>query len=204
MEGCICFSAHVSQSSSNDLKIGIRRLIDKGMTKLHLILNTPGGFIQDGIYIYNMLKGLPIEVNTINHYRADLSGLMLFCAGKNRYCSDHARFILHAPKYTINSSDLFYEDYFNIKILDSIKENNLKIIEIISENSNLEEEEIIKLIRSSAILHENRALKMGIVTEIKVRRSFDKDCYIEIYDKSLPVSGWGSCSPEYEIEWKSR
>ena len=94
---------------------------------------------------------------------------------------------------------------YRAKILDSIKENNLKILEIISENSNLEEEEIIKLIRSSAILHEDRALGMGIVTEIKrVRRSFGKDCYIEIYDKSLPASGWGSCDPEYEIEWGRR
>ncbi len=66
-----------------------------GVTTAHLLLQSHGGFISDGICLYNFLSGLPIRFITYNAGAVASIAVTVFLAGKERHASSTARFMVH-------------------------------------------------------------------------------------------------------------
>ncbi len=61
----------------------------------HLLLQSHGGFISDGICLYNFLSNLPIRFVTYNAGAVASIAVTVFLSGKHRYASSTARFMVH-------------------------------------------------------------------------------------------------------------
>lgn len=61
----------------------------------HLLLQSHGGFISDGICIYNFLAKLPMRFITYNAGAVASIAVIVFLAGRQRHASATARFMIH-------------------------------------------------------------------------------------------------------------
>lgn len=66
-----------------------------GTQAAHILLQSNGGYVSDGICLYNMLTHAPIDLVMYNCGAVASIAVILFLAGKYRVASDTARFMLH-------------------------------------------------------------------------------------------------------------
>lgn len=66
-----------------------------GTQVAHILLQSNGGYVSDGICLYNMLTHAPIDLVMYNCGAVASIAVILFLAGKHRIASDTARFMLH-------------------------------------------------------------------------------------------------------------
>ncbi|HEY4264779.1 MAG TPA: ATP-dependent Clp protease proteolytic subunit [Micropepsaceae bacterium] len=61
----------------------------------HLCFSSLGGYVSDGIYLYNHIRSLPINVVIHNTGSVSSIAVTVFVAAHERYCSPHAMFMIH-------------------------------------------------------------------------------------------------------------
>ena len=185
MEGYIKFYAQVTQNSAIQLQQTVESMLRQGLTRLHLLLSTPGGSVHDGISVYNLLKGLPIEVNTYNFGSVDSIGVVIFCAGKFRFSVQHARFLLHPVAMHLLGNQSFDEPSIAEK-LNALKADQSNIAKVISSTINKSVDEVIGLIHARTTLEPEQAQAQGLVTQIKSDLLPLGANLISIYDAPQP------------------
>jgi ATP-dependent protease ClpP protease subunit len=166
MDGYIKFYAPVTSNTSIQLQRIVEQMLMQGYRRLHLLLSTPGGSVHDGISIYNLLKGLPLEVNTYNFGSVDSIGVVIFCAGGNRYSVPHARFLLHPVSMQVFGNQTFDEPLIAERI-NALKSDQSNIAKVISATINKKVDDVLQLIHGRTSLEPDKALEQGLVTEIK-------------------------------------
>lgn len=84
----------------------VKRLFDRlaemvrdGTPRLHLMIQSTGGIINDGIALYNYLKNLPIEITSYNAGTVQSIAVIVFLAAKKRCASRSATFMLHKATF---------------------------------------------------------------------------------------------------------
>ena len=65
------------------------------VTTAHILIQSNGGYVSDGICLYNYLSKLPIKIVTYNAGAVASIAVILFLSGQERYASDTARFMVH-------------------------------------------------------------------------------------------------------------
>jgi ATP-dependent Clp protease protease subunit len=95
----------------------VRRMFDAnaqmaqdGVQIAHLLLHSHGGYISDGICLYNVLSASPVRYVMYNAGVVASIAVTLFLAGERRYASETARFMIHrshaSPGSGIGADDL--------------------------------------------------------------------------------------------------
>jgi ATP-dependent protease ClpP protease subunit len=166
MTNYIKFYAAVTPNTVIQLQRQVEQLLLQGMSSLHLLLSTPGGSVHDGISVYNLLKGLPIEVNTYNFGSVDSIGVVIFCAGSNRFSVPHARFLLHPVSMQVFQTQSFDEPSIEEK-LKLLKADQSNIAKVISATILRPVDEVAGLIHNRTTLEPEKAQEKGLVTQIK-------------------------------------
>lgn len=54
-----------------------------------------GGYVADGIYLYNHIRALPLRLVAYNVGSVSSIAVAVFLAADKRYCSAHAMFMIH-------------------------------------------------------------------------------------------------------------
>ena len=80
----------------------VRRVFDAnaqmaadGVRTAHLLLHSHGGYISDGICLYNVLSASPVRYVMYNAGVVASIAVTLFLAGEQRYACETARFMIH-------------------------------------------------------------------------------------------------------------
>lgn len=95
----------------------VRRMFDAnaqmaqdGVGVAHLLLHSHGGYISDGLCLFNVLSASPVRFVMYNAGVVASIAVILFLAGERRYASDTARFMIHkshaSPGSGIGADDL--------------------------------------------------------------------------------------------------
>lgn len=61
----------------------------------HILVQSNGGYVSDGICLYNYLSKLPVRIHMYNAGAVASIAVILFLAGQKRYASQTARFMVH-------------------------------------------------------------------------------------------------------------
>ena len=69
--------------------------VNKRYDEVQLSFSSLGGYVSDGIYLYNHIRGLPINVVMHNTGSVSTIAVAVFVAAGERYCSPHAMFMIH-------------------------------------------------------------------------------------------------------------
>ncbi len=67
---------------------------------VHLLIQSTGGFVGDGIAIYNFLRNIPIEVITYNGGFIQSIAVVSFLGAKKRKASANATFMIHRASHS--------------------------------------------------------------------------------------------------------
>jgi ATP-dependent Clp protease protease subunit len=67
----------------------------RGVETAHVLVQSNGGYVSDGLCLYNFLSRSPVQFVMYNAGAVASIAVTLFLAGKRRYASETARFMMH-------------------------------------------------------------------------------------------------------------
>ena len=163
MKECyIRFLAQINNFSIEHLLKIIDAKITDGYTRIHLMINSPGGSVAHGLALYNILKSNPIEVYTYNIGSVDSIGVIVFCSGDRRFSVPNSRFLIHPVQLNAQGNYTFDEHKLNEHV-KSITIDQQNIINIIAQTTNKEPKEIEKKIHNRTTFTAEEAKKQSLV-----------------------------------------
>jgi ATP-dependent Clp protease, protease subunit len=162
----VSFSAEINASTSESLIATMANCANAGVAEVRLLLSTPGGFVMNGMNVYNFLRALPCNLVTHNVGNVDSIGNAIFLAGDERYASPHSTFMFHGVGFDTEPGHRMEEKSLRER-LEGVLADQKRIGDIINERTNLEAEQIEGLFREAQTKDAAYAVGVGIVHEIK-------------------------------------
>ena len=134
-----------------------------GVKNLHIVIQSWGGFVGDGVFLYNFLRSFPVDITLYNIGQIASAGVLAFLGAKHRKTTKNAIFMIHKSSFTspqaITSQKL--ERVQKGLILD-----DARIDDIFRERLRLPDETWVDLIHHDVNISSEDAIKFGIADEI--------------------------------------
>lgn len=73
--------------------------VNAGVKIVHLLVHSAGGGVGDAVGLYTYLHNLPLSLKTYNGGLVQSAAVLVFLAGKERYVSKAATFVLHKSTF---------------------------------------------------------------------------------------------------------
>jgi ATP-dependent Clp protease, protease subunit len=160
------FLAPVLDVSINALLSAVTQEMGHGQRDFILLISTPGGSVFHGLSAYNYLKGLPIKLTTHNFGSIDSIGVVLYCAGTERYSVPQARFLLHGVAAQFPQAAQLEEPQLEER-LKQLRSDIENISKVVSANVRKSVEEVVQAMIQRTTLNPEEAKAWGLVTDIR-------------------------------------
>ena len=161
---CISFLAPITAQTAPVLVGAISNAVNNSHDEIHLLLSTPGGSVAEGVSIYNLMRALPVDINTYNVGSVNSIGNVVFQAGKRRVSSKTSSFMFHGVGFDIQNSRLELKQ-LNEKVR-TIKNDQSQIAEIIHRHTSIEISKINKMFLEMEHVSAQEAFERGITDEV--------------------------------------
>jgi ATP-dependent Clp protease protease subunit len=89
------FTGLIESGGVSRLSAALNSAVNGSFDEVHLCFSSLGGYVADGIYLYNHIRGLPLKVIAYNTGSVSSIAVASFLAAEERYCSPHAMFMIH-------------------------------------------------------------------------------------------------------------
>lgn len=130
--------------------------------EITIMINSPGGSVQDGMCLIDIIKGLSCPVRTVCTGMAASMASLLFSVGNKREMLKSSRLMIHDPRIQQTGGTALE--------LQTISENIMKTrtmtAEILAEASGKSVKEILKLTSKDTFFTAEEAVKFGLADEI--------------------------------------
>lgn len=159
------FAGVLDQAATGRLFSAYAITSQQKVSKIHLLLQTTGGAVSEGVALYNFIRHFPIPTSIYNAGSVQSAGVLVFCGAANRYASAHATFLIHKTFLggvtTAHSGTLY-------GLADSIALDDERSLAILRDH--------VKLPDESWVAHQSnrdvsfgakQALEYGLVEEIR-------------------------------------
>ncbi len=161
------FFAPVNDVSANALMNVLDQAINKGVGEIILLISTPGGSVFHGLSLYNYLRGLPLtKLTTHNFGSVDSIGVVMYCAGKERFSSPQARFLMHGVSAGFQVPQNLEEPQLEER-LKGLRIDIENIAKVIAANTGKTPEEVVDSMLKRTTLNPDQAKDWGLVHSIK-------------------------------------
>jgi ATP-dependent protease ClpP protease subunit len=162
----VSFSAEINIKTTESLIAVMSNLVNLNVQQVYLVLNTPGGFVANGLNLYNVLRGMPFNLVTHNAGNIDSIGNVVFLAGRTRYATANATFMFHGVGFDITSNQRLEEKNLR-ELLGGVISHHRQIGTIIAQHTNLKAREIARLFREAQTKDASWAINKGIIQDIR-------------------------------------
>ena len=130
---------------------------------LSIYISSPGGNVDMAIEIYHFLRLLDCQIRTVNISCVNSASMILFAAGKERFCLPNASFYVHS--ITKKLDGIFTSDDL-IREAKEIENNTEKVAGILMESSNKNKAYWKRIMKKGCLLTSQKAEKIGLVNMI--------------------------------------
>ena len=134
------------------------------LTTAHILIQSNGGYVSDGICLYNFLSKLPLDIITYNAGAVASIAVTLFLAGRQRHASDTARFMVHKSHATASPGSR--PDALSI-IVEGLRADDMRTERILRGHVNLTQEQWQVHAYSDLHLTADQALEVGMIESIR-------------------------------------
>jgi ATP-dependent Clp protease protease subunit len=162
----ISFSAEIDVKTTESLIATLATCVNQGVQRVYLLLSTPGGSVMHGMNLYNVLRGLPIQLTIHNVGNIDSIGNAVFLAGSPRYTSPNSTFMFHGVGFDAQQGSRLEETSLRER-LDSVLADQKRIGAIIAERTRVALVDVEPLFRQAATKDATYAVRSGFVDEIR-------------------------------------
>ncbi len=152
-----------------DYQFKIKNIPQK-QRNIRILINSAGGSIDAGLSIYDTLKYVNCDITTIGLGRVASMAAILLTAGNKRYVTENTEIIIHQPLGSISgqATDI-------IIAAERIAKAKQKIIQILTEATNKNNEEIAKDIERDKAMNAEEAKQYGLIDDILTKASIGDD-----------------------------
>jgi ATP-dependent Clp protease, protease subunit len=94
------FSGPIDGQAIGRIFGGFGLATQNGVSTIHLLFQSTGGGVGDGVSLYNFFRGLPFELHIYNTGIVQSIAVAAFLGAPHRHSSEHATFLLHNSTFT--------------------------------------------------------------------------------------------------------
>lgn len=99
-EGWFTLSGDVNSDMVHRMFEAVAAMTEDGIDTAHVLLQSNGGYVSDGLCLYNFMASSPIKFVMYNAGAVASIAVVLYLAGSRRYASETARFMIHKSHAT--------------------------------------------------------------------------------------------------------
>ncbi len=162
----VSFGAVVNDKTAQQLAGHLGKFHNDGVSELVLALNTPGGSVDHGLMIYNLLRGLSMKVTTFNIGAVNSIGNAIFLAGEERFSVPTGTFLFHGVGMDLNGQ-MRLEEKNLTEHLETIRIGQQKIADVICGRTSIEPEEMDRMFYGQETKNAEFALEKGIINDVR-------------------------------------
>ena len=93
------FTGVIDSGGVSRISSALNSAVNGAYDEVHLCFSSLGGYVADGIYLYNHMRGLPLKVVAHNIGSVSSIAVAVFVGADERYCSSHAMFMIHPTAF---------------------------------------------------------------------------------------------------------
>jgi len=163
-EGWFTLSGDVNSDMVHRMFESIAHMTEDEIEVAHILIQSNGGYVSDGLCLYNYMANAPIEFVMYNAGAVASIACTVFLGGQRRYCSQTARFMVHRSHATASPGSR--PEALSI-IVEGLRADDARTEAILRQHIELTPEQWT--IHQHADLHLNSqdALAAGMVHEIR-------------------------------------
>lgn len=162
--GYFTLSGDVNSDMVRRVFNAVADITEDKLTTAHILIQSNGGYVSDGICLYNFLSKLPFDIITYNAGAVASIAVTLFLAGRHRHASDTARFMVHKSHATASPGSR--PDALSI-IVEGLRADDMRTERILRSQVNLTDEQWQVHAYSDLHLTADQALEVGMIESIR-------------------------------------
>ena len=141
----------------------ITKAIQNQVETVHLLIQSPGGNATEGVFLYNFIKCLPINVITYNSGFVGSAAVLAYLAGKKRIVCPTGTFLIHRAKS--GPGHIATSDHMH-SVAESLAIDDARAQTIFDDNIQLTEEQKKVFSNADLVLTANDSIKAKFAHEI--------------------------------------
>lgn len=89
------FTGPIEPGSATRIAAAFNAAVNDSYDEIYLCFSSTGGYVADGIYLYNHIRSLPAKVIIHNTGTVASIATAIYVAANERNCSEHGVFMMH-------------------------------------------------------------------------------------------------------------
>lgn len=89
------FTGVIDSHGVTRIAVALNEATNSGCEVIYLCMSSMGGYVADGIYLYNHIRALPPKIVIHNTGSISSIAVAVFVASEERYCSPYGTFMIH-------------------------------------------------------------------------------------------------------------
>ncbi|MET3156219.1 ATP-dependent Clp protease proteolytic subunit [Bradyrhizobium diazoefficiens] len=94
------FAGNIDQIAVQRLANAIAIASQQGMDEVHLLFQTTGGVVADGVCLYNLFAAAPMDIHLYNVGSIASIGVVAYLGADFRYTTNNATFMIHKVTFS--------------------------------------------------------------------------------------------------------
>lgn len=137
-EAWFTLSGDVNSDMVHRVFEAVAGMTEDGIDTAHVLVQSNGGYVSDGLCLYNFMAASPIDFVMYNGGAVASIAVIVFLAGTRCYASDTARFMIHKSHATASPGSR--PDALNI-IVEGLRADDARTESILRKNIELTPEQ---------------------------------------------------------------
>lgn len=159
------FTGPIEHGGVTRIAAAMNHAVNNAFDEVVLAMSSGGGYVSDGIYLYNHIKSLPIPVTIYNTGSISSIAVAAFVGAKTRYCSEHAMFMIH-PTALFPGQDGMSAERLNAS-LDAALADDSRTEQILRENTTLTDDLLSARRFKDVYISPQQAVQVGLVDGVR-------------------------------------
>lgn len=158
------FTGLIDSGGVTRLCAALNHAANNNYDEVYLCMNSLGGYVGDGIYLYNHMRAMPMKIIAHNTGSVSSIAVAAFVAAEERRCSDHSTFMIHPTSMMGQKEGMSWEHLqssLNAALADDQRTEN-----ILRERTTLPAEALSARRVKEVYIAPQDALKFGIVHSV--------------------------------------
>jgi len=94
-EAYAIFCGGIEQATAQKIVNGLAGAMALKIKHVHALFQSAGGYVGDGVFLYNLFRSVPIELTLYNVGQISSAGVIAYLGARHRKTSRRATFMLH-------------------------------------------------------------------------------------------------------------
>ena len=94
------YTGRIDDEGATRIATALNSAVNSECGAARLSFNSLGGYVASGIWLYNHMRSLPLEIAIYNTGSVGSIAVTVFVGGTERYCSRHSMFMIHPTTVT--------------------------------------------------------------------------------------------------------